>query len=162
MKDKVPDFEERQNLGTNKHTLSLRIFLALFCFVAYYFTDVPEINGDLLFIVGIAILLISLVLLFVTHIHITVNDGNIHFESSLKSSSVKIPVNSIVSVEKTKYSNYIINYPVYNLHRDGVISFYTGGKDAVKLTSRDGVVYLIGTHKPEELARVISEQAGLK
>lgn len=149
-------FDERQYLGTNKQTMSLRIFLALFCFVAYFYTDSPESNGELLFILGVAILVISVVLLFVTHIHLTVDKNSIQITGILNSSKVEIPLKSIVSAEKIVYSKYIINNPVYNLHRNGTIKFYSGGKDAVKLTCSDGLVYIIGTHKPVEFMHSLS------
>jgi hypothetical protein len=142
--------------------LSLRIFLAVFCFVAYNYTDVPEVNGDLLFFLGIAILVISVILLFVTHIHTRIYNGYILLEGSLGNRKVKVPLDTIVKAEKTKYSNYLINNPVYNLHRSGVIKFYTGGKEAVLLTDREGMQYLIGSHKPEEFLRVVLEQLQVK
>jgi len=156
-----PLFEEKQYLGTNKSTLSLRIFLALFCFVAYYYTDIPEVNGDLLFLLGVVILVISAVLLFITHIHTRIYPGFILIDSFGGNRKIKIPLTNIVSATKGPYSSYIINNPAYNLHRDGVIKFYSGGKDAVRITDRDGLVYLIGTHKAEELARIINEQLQL-
>jgi ABC-type transport system involved in multi-copper enzyme maturation permease subunit len=151
-------FEERQFIGTNKSSLSLRIFLALFCFVAYYYTDVPEINGDLFFVVGIAILVISVILLFITHIHTRISGGMLTLDGFPGSRKVEIPVDSITKAEKTRYSTYFINNPVYNLHRSGIVKFYTGGKDAIRLTDREGKQYLIGTHKPEEFLRVVLEQ----
>lgn len=151
-------FEERQFMGTNRSTLSLRIFLAIFCFVAYHYTDVPELNGDLLFFLGVFILVVSVLLMFVTHIHTKVYSNYILLDGTFGKRKVKIPINNIVTAEKTKYSMYIINNPVYNLHRDGVIKFYSGGKDAVKVTDRDGLIYLIGSHKPEEFLRVILAQ----
>ena len=57
-----------------------------------------------------------------------------------------------------KYSEYIINRSVYNLHFKGVIRFYTRGEDAVEITDRDGLVYLIGTQKLEKLFKVINEK----
>jgi len=151
-------FEERQYIGANKSSLSLRIFLALFCFVAYYYTDVPEINADLLFFLGIAILVISVALLFVTHIHTRIYNEFILLDGFWGNRKVKIPLTSIIKAEKTRYSTYLINNPVYNLHRSGTIKFYTGGKEAVKLTDREGINYLIGTDKPEEFLRVVLEQ----
>jgi hypothetical protein len=151
-------FEERQFIGANKSSLSLRIFLALFCFVAYNYTDVPELNGDILFFLGVFILVISVLLLFVTHIHTRIYPGYVTLDGTFNKRKVKIPFDSIVTAEKTRYSNYIINNPVYNLHRDGIIKFYTGGKDAIRLTDKAGLVYIIGTHKPEEFLRVINEQ----
>jgi hypothetical protein len=150
-------FEERQYIGTNKSSLSLRIFLALFCFAAYYYTDVPEVNGELLFFLGIFILIISVVLLFVIHIHTRIVSGQIILNGFRGNKKVEIPVENIVGAEKTLYSKYIINNPVYNLHRSGIIKFYTGGTDAIMLTNRDGSQILIGTHKPEEFLRVVQE-----
>ena len=47
---------------------------------------------------------------------------------------------------------------VYNLHLKGTIRFYTRGIDAVELIDKDGLVYLIGSQKAEELARVIQNK----
>jgi hypothetical protein len=151
-------FEEKQFIGANKHTLALRIFLSLFCFTVYFYTDLPEQGGDLLFFLGVAILVISVVLLFVTHLHTVVHEGYLILTGILGTRKVKVQLDTIVAAEQTRYSTYTINNPVYNLHVDGIIKFYTGGPDAIKLTDRDGLVYLIGTHKPEELLRVIKDQ----
>lgn len=153
-------FEERQFIGYNKHTLSLRLFLAIFCFVAYYFTDIPEVNGDLLFFLGIAILIISVILLFVTHIHTVIDDKHIRIDGFMKSGKVLIPVDQVSNAEKTPYSKYLINYPVYNLHKNGTIRFYTGGHEAVLITMRDGSAYLIGSKKAGELVAVLRELTG--
>ena len=56
------------------------------------------------------------------------------------------------------YSKYILNRSVYNLHLKGTIRFYTRGTDAVKLTDKDGLIYLIGSQKSEELSRVINQE----
>lgn len=71
--------------------------------------------------------------------------------------NVIIPVSNIRSVEKQKYSQYQINNPVFNLHREGVLKFYSTGNDAVKILTDDGLVYLIGTQKADELYRLLNE-----
>jgi hypothetical protein len=73
---------------------------------------------------------------------------------------VKIDLNSIVSVRKDSYSNYLFNNPVYNLHRKGSIRFYSSGKDAIVLTDRDGLMYYIGTQRPNEMLLVIQAEMG--
>jgi len=161
MQDNKIYFEERQYIGTNKQSLSLRIFLAIFCFTAYNFTDVPELNGDLLFILGVAILVISVVLLFVTHIHTVITGNELTIKGYMGTTKVTIPLSSVTSVEKVKYSTYLINNPVYNLHREGKIKFYSGGSDAVKIVVKDEPVYILGSHKPEELVRVIAAKSGI-
>ena len=52
-------FKEKQYLGLNKMSLSRRIALALFCFVAYYWKENHEKSGELFFFLGIAILVIA-------------------------------------------------------------------------------------------------------
>ncbi|MNH39056.1 hypothetical protein D3C73_1483200 [compost metagenome] len=52
----------------------------------------------------------------------------------------------------------MMNNPVYNLHKKGTIRFYTRGKYAIKLTDKDGLVYLIGSQHCDELVRIIAEQ----
>jgi hypothetical protein len=73
---------------------------------------------------------------------------------------VKIDLNSIVNVEKKPYSPYLLNNPVYNLHQKGEIRFYAGGKDAVSLTDRDGLVYIIGTQCQDEFEKAIRKEMG--
>ena len=74
------------------------------------------------------------------------------------SRKIKIDTSSIVVAKKVKYSKYILNRAVYNLHLKGTIRFYTRGVDAVELTDKDGLIYLIGSQKAEELARVIQNK----
>ena len=60
-------FVEKQYLGLNKMSLSRRITLALFCFVAYYWKENHEKSGELFFFLGIVILVISVLLVFILH-----------------------------------------------------------------------------------------------
>ena len=67
-------------------------------------------------------------------------------------------LNSIIKIEKAPYSRYLFNNPVYNLHSKGFIRFYAAGRDAIYLTDRDGLVYIIGSQHPNELLRAIQEE----
>jgi hypothetical protein len=49
----------------------------------------------------------------------------------------------------------LINNPVYNLHKNGTIRFYAGGKDAVYLFDKDGFTYIIGTQRANDLYHAI-------
>lgn len=151
-------------MGLNKFSLLRRSVLAMFCFLAYYFSDripnLPETENtdDFLFFVGLAILLISLLLVFILHIHTLVINGSIILDGLWTSRKVKIDLSSIVSVKKVPYSRYLLNRPVYNLHHKGKIKFYTRGKEAVELVDKDGLKYLIGTQKAEELEKALISQ----
>jgi hypothetical protein len=151
-------FEEKQYLGYNRYALLRNLVLILFCFVAYYYTENREQFGDLFFVLGVSLLVISIILLFVKHIHTKVYPGSIVLDGIWTTRKVKIDLNGIVKAERVPYSQYHLNNPVYNLHRKGVVKFYTMGKDAVRLTDKDGLVYLIGSQKTEELYRIISSQ----
>ena len=150
-----PLFIEKQFLGRDYGRISIRMVMALFCFAAYFITEEGESNADLFLVVGCGILLASVVMMFLLHYQTIVLNKNIILNGLWTTKLVKIDLNSIVKIEKTLYSTYIINNPVYNLHKKGTIRFYAGGKDAIKLTDRDGLNYIIGTHSPAEFEQSI-------
>lgn len=157
MTDQYPFFE-KQYLGRDYNFISIRMVMAVFCFVAYYITENRDKDGDLLLLVGCGILLVSVLMLFLLHYRTVVKNKSVIIDGLWTTKLVKIDLNSIVNAEKGNYSNYMLNNPVYNLHRNGTIRFYAGGKDAVKLTDRDGLVYIIGTQKQSELFNAIKEE----
>jgi len=152
MKDKKL-FEEKQYMGYNKYSLVRQLVLSIFCFTAYQIK-----LGDIFFIIGMCILVISVVLLFILHIHTTIYENCIIIDGLWTSRRVKINLDSIVSVEKTIYSKYSLNNPVYNVHDNGTIKFFSGGhNEAIKLTDRDGLIYLIGSQKGEIFYNIVEE-----
>lgn len=155
MQDNQPVFLEKQYLGRDYSRISIRLVLALFCFAAYYITERRELNAGLFLVVGCSILIVSVIMMFLLHYKTTVNNKSIVLDGLWTTKMVKIDLNSIVKVEPIPYSSYIINNPVYNLHQKGTVRFYAGGKDAVKLTDRDGLLYIIGTQRQTELEQCI-------
>ena len=152
------DFIEQQYLGLNKMSLTRRIALVVFCFFAYYWRENHNKEGEVYLLLGFGIIIFSVLLLFVLHFETKVINNSIILEGLWTSRKVKIDIASLVSARKIKYSNYIINRSVYNLHFNGVIRFYTRGKEAIEITDRDGLIYLIGTQKAEDLFKVINEK----
>jgi hypothetical protein len=104
---------------------------------------------------GIFIMFLSLILIFVLHIHTKVINNNLILDGLWTSRKVKIDLSSIIDVKKVKYSIYLLNPPIYNLHFKNVIRFFTKGNDAVELTDKDGLKYLIGTQKSDELTNLL-------
>ncbi|KHJ39010.1 hypothetical protein PBAC_08750 [Pedobacter glucosidilyticus] len=151
-------FYEKQYLGRDYSFISIRLVMAIFCFLAYYLTENKDKNGDLLLLVGCGILAVSVLMLFLLHYRTIVNNKAVLIDGLWTTRLVKIDLNSIVKVEKGEYSKYFLNNPVYNLHRNGSIKFYAGGKDAIRLTDRDGLIYVIGTQRPVELYQAIMEE----
>lgn len=151
-------FIEKQYLGLNKMSISRRMTLAIFCFIAYYWKDYHDKSGDLFFLMGMTILVISVILIFILHFETKVSNGSIILDGLWTARKVKIDINSLISAKKVKYSRYLLNRSVYNLHIKGSIRFFTRGNDAVELTDKDGLTYLIGSQKSEELERIINEK----
>lgn len=152
-----PLFIEKQYLGRDYGRISVRMVMALFCFAAYFITEQRERNADLFLVVGCAILIVSVVMMFLLHYRTMVVNQSILIDGLWSTKRVKIDLNSIVKTERTLYSTFMINNPVYNLHKKGTIRFYAGGKDAIKLTDRDGLNYIIGTHCPAEFELAIKK-----
>lgn len=153
-----PVFLEKQFLGRDPNRISIRLVIVLFCFAAYYISERREQNADLFLVVGFGVLLASVIMMFLLHFKTTVYNKSIILNGLWTTKMVKIDLNGIVKVERSNYSTYFINNPVYNLHQKGTIRFYASGKDAVKLTDRDGLVYVIGTQRAVELEQSIQNE----
>jgi hypothetical protein len=151
-------FTEKQYLGREFIPLTIRLVLAMFCFAAYFFTDERERNGDLLVVVGFSIIIISIILGFLLHFRTRVENKSVMLDGLWTTKLVKIDLNSIVKVEKGTYSRYLFNNPVYNLHTKGTIRFFTSGNEAIHLTDRDGLLYIIGSKHPNEFLRAVREE----
>ncbi|HEY8930112.1 MAG TPA: hypothetical protein VIM55_13015 [Mucilaginibacter sp.] len=151
-------FTEKQYLGREFIPITIRLVLAMFCFAAYFFTDERERNGDLLIVVGFGIIIISIIMGFLLHYRTRIENKSILVDGLWTARLVKIDLNSIVKVEQKEYSRYLFNNPVYNLHSKGTIRFYCAGKDAIHLTDRDGLIYIIGTRHVNEFLRAIKEE----
>lgn len=151
-------FIEKQYLGREWIPITIRLVLAMFCFAAYFFTDERERNGDLLAIVGFVIIIISIIMGFLLHFSTRVINKSILLDGLWSTRRVKIDLNSIVKVEKGSYSRYLFNNPVHNLHTKGTIRFYAAGNDAIHLTDRDGLVYIIGSQHANEFLRAIKSE----
>jgi len=95
---------------------------------------------------------------FLLHFRTRVYNQSVLIDGLWTTRLVKIDLNSIVKVEKGIYSTYLFNNPVYNLHKKGTIRFYTSGNDAIHLTDRDGLVYIIGSRHADEFMRAIKDE----
>ena len=152
------NYLEKQYIGRDYIRIAIRLVMAAFCFAAYVYERDRDNTVDLFLVVGFGIIGVSILLLFLIQYSICVENKQVIIDGLWTSKKVIIDLNSIVSVRKATYNNYIFNNPVYNLHRNGSIRFYSSGKDAVVLTDRDGLEYFIGTQRPNELYLVIQAE----
>ena len=132
----TPLYVEKQYLGYNQLSMLRRLSLALFCFGLYWSKVTNIHNGDLFFLLGVVIIVISIILLFVLHLKIRVFKTYIELDGLWTAKKVNIDLKDIVKVERKKYSQYHLNNAVFNLHLKGLIRFYTGGNDAIEITVR--------------------------
>lgn len=168
-------FEEKQYLGSDKLSLVRRMVFSLFCFIAYYWSENPkaievsgirigsypvsdiENSGQIFFILGIMILILSLVLVFILQLHTVVNQQKVILNGfGLWSKIVEIDIADIVSLKKIKYNKSYVGRPVYNLHNNDKVRFYTRGIEAVEITNKAGLKYRIGSQKADELLKVLA------
>lgn len=166
-------FEEKQYIGYNKWSILWRTVLAMFCFILYYWSENPkpvdvamvaipsspvdENSGQLFFLMGIILMTLSLILIFVLHIHTKIIGNSLILDGLWTSRKVKIELSNIVEVKKVKYSKYLLNRPVYNLHFKNKIRFFTQGNDALELTDKDGLKYRIGSQKTDEFYKTVMD-----
>ncbi|MEW6468872.1 MAG: hypothetical protein AB1458_08110 [Bacteroidota bacterium] len=166
-------FEEKQYLGFNRFSIIRRAILAFFCFGAYYWSqnpkpvnisgirigsypaeDIPN-SGELFFILGIIILLLSGLLVFVLHLHTTVTETHIVLVGLWTKRMVKIDLRNITDAKVVRYKSAALKQPVYNLHYKGTIRFFTSGNEAVEIRDKTGLTYRIGTQRASELCNQI-------
>ncbi|WP_437920910.1 hypothetical protein [Sphingobacterium sp. LRF_L2] len=150
-------FEEKQYLGRDATWISVRMILVLFCFIAYCLNLENLPSRQLFFIVGVGVIVVSLIMIYMVHYKTVVGRKFLILSGLWSSKLVKIDLYNIAKVEVKSYSSFVFNNPVYNLHKNGKIRFYSGGKQAVWLTDKDGLIYIIGSHKPQEFARAVLE-----
>jgi hypothetical protein len=151
-------FEEKQYLGYNKYSNIRRMVLGIFCFLAFYWSEENQRSADLLFLMGICIMVFSGLLTFILHLHTKVLDGNVILDGLWTAKRIKIDLKSIRSVRAVPSRNYVISSPVYNLHWKGNIRFYTRGKEGVELIDKDGLRYVIGSQMSGQLVEIIREE----
>lgn len=169
-------YKEKQHLGFNRLSMIWRTLITLFCFVAYYWSENPKPvqvslirigeypisqipnSGQIFFILGVSMLILSTLLVYVLHTNIKVFDTYLVIDGFWTARRVKINLDTITHIRKSKYKKHIFRRAVYNLHSNGVIRFYTSGNEFVELKDDAGFTYRIGTQRASELYRVLKSQ----
>src|SRR5699024_11404305 len=103
-------FEENQYLGRDKAWISVRLILALFCFIAFYITSENDlISQQIFFGVGCLILVITVVMMYMIQFRTLVKKQHITISGLWSSRLVKINLSNIQKVEKKPYSKLFFN-----------------------------------------------------
>ena len=151
-------FEEKQYLGYNQFNLLVRVIIAAGCLMSYFLADASSVIDDssgLFLILGISVLVVSLMLFFVSQEEVKketeIKEDYLILSGFWTTRMVKIDLKNVEKCEKVKYSKFMLNRAVYNLHLKGKIKFFTSGTWAVELTDKEGLKYRIGTQRVDEL-----------
>ncbi len=169
-------FDEKQYMGHNRLSIIWRTVIALFCFVGYYWSenpkpvqvaifrighypaiDIPH-SGKIFFLLGLLIMLFSAMLTFILHTHTQVYSKHIIIDGFWTARRVKINLDTITHIRKSRYKKHIFRRAVYNLHSSGIIRFFTSGNEFVELKDSSGFTYRIGSQKAPELFQILKKQ----
>jgi hypothetical protein len=168
-------FEEKQYMGQNRLSTIWRSMATLFCFVGYYWSENPmptkvalfkigyypaidyPHSGKIFFLLGMMILIFSIMLSFVLHTHTKVYAKYMIIDGFWTARRVKINLDSITNIRKSKYKKHIFRRAVYNLHSRGLIKFFTNGNEFVELKDNSGFAYRIGTQRASELFQILKK-----
>jgi hypothetical protein len=151
------DYFERQYLGFNRFGLVRRMVIAIFCLVFYFVSDESVLNRNLFFYIGLFVLALSAGALLMKHLETSLLDGKLKIKGTMTSKEVEFEVTELQSVQVLPYSRFVMNRPMFNLHRRGQLRFYTHGTMAVRFTLKDGQVVKLGTQRPEALKDALSK-----
>lgn len=172
-------FDEKQYMGHNRLSIIWRTIITMFCFLGYYWSenpkpvqvsflkighypaiDIPN-SGKIFFVLGILIVALSAMLTYVLHTHIRVYSTYMMIDGFWTARKVKINLDTITHIRKSRYKKHIFRRAVYNLHSRGIIRFFTSGNEFVELKDSSGFIYRIGTQKASELYYILKQQLTL-
>lgn len=155
-------FIEKQYIGRDYIRISIRLIMAAFCFAVYVYERDRDNTVDLFLVVGFGIIGVSIILLFMVQYKTVIENKKVRIDGLWTAKKVEIDLNKIVDIRKATYSRFFFNNPVYNLHKNGTVRFFSSGKDAIVLTDRDGLEYYIGTQRPNEMYLVLKNEMRLE
>jgi len=162
-------------MGHNRLSIIWRTVLTVFCFIGYYWSqnpkpihvsvfeigyypaiDIPN-SGKIFFLLGLLILFFSAILTFILHTHIKVYQNYMVIDGFWTARRVKINLDTISNIRRSKYKKHIFRNAVYNLHSKGIIRFFTSGNEFIELKDNTGFTYRIGSQKASELFHTIKK-----
>jgi len=143
-------FREVQYLGRNMYGLSRRLIMAIFCYIAHFYSEEKGNIEGIFFLVGSIITLVSFVLLFIPYYTIELKE-DVLLLKSLQKKEVSIPLNVIRKADVCVYNRYHLNNPVFNVFNEKEFRFYAEGRKALLLNLEGGNILKIGVKKADLL-----------
>ncbi|GAB5540074.1 MAG: hypothetical protein Salg2KO_21770 [Salibacteraceae bacterium] len=151
-----PLFYEKQYLGFNRFGLVRRMVIILFCFIFYFASgDTQGDTADLFFYLGVGILVMSGGAMLISHLETRIEGKKLILKGPMTHRRVEMELSGVTNIEVKPYSKFIMNRPMFNLHRNKARRFYTHGAMCVEFTSPEGETIKLGSQRPEGLKSAI-------
>lgn len=132
----------------------------LFCFLFYFASDDTQGDtADLFFYLGMGILVMSAAAMLISHLETKVDGHKLILSGPMTHKRVEMDIKGISDIRIEPYSKFLMNRPMFNLHRKNSRRFYTHGNGCVSFISPDGEHIKLGTQRPEELKRALEKAA---
>lgn len=149
------EFREVQYTGRNSYGFSRRLVMALFLFIAHYYSGSEENLEGTLLLLGGFLLLFSLLLLFIPSYTILLQHATLVLKPAF-GKAIQLPVETIAEASIVTYSRFHFNNIVFNVLDGDEHKFYAEGSKALLVNLKDGAVYRIGCKNAETLLQQIT------
>lgn len=151
------DYHEKQYLGYNRFGIMRRTVIALFCLVFYYASEVDGQTKDLFFLLAVVVLALSLISMMIQHLETRLDGSKLTLIGPMTFKKVEIDLEGLKYIKIRPYSRYLLNRPMFNLHRKNSVRFFTYGKWCVEFETAKGEVIALGTQRPNGLKEILSK-----
>jgi len=151
------DYHERQYLGYNRFGVIRRTVIALFCLVFYYASEVDDQTRNVFFLLALVVLVLSLISLMIQHLETRLEGSQLTLIGPMTFKKVVMDMEGLRSLEVKPYSRFMLNRPMFNLHRKESVRFFTYGQWCVEFETKDGQRVKLGTQRPKGLYEILSK-----
>ncbi len=151
------DYQEKQYLGFNRFGIMRRTVIALFCLIFYYASEVDDQTKNVFFLLAIVVLVLSLVSMMIQHLETRLEGSKLTLIGPMTFKKVELEMDGLRALEVKPYSKFLLNRPMFNLHRKESIRFFTYGKWCVEFETKNGERITLGTQRPQGLYEILSK-----
>lgn len=151
------DYHEKQYLGYNRFGIIRRMVIALFCLVFYATSQVDDQTKNVFFLLAIVVLVLSLISLLIQHLETRLEGSKLTLIGPVSFKKVELELKDLKSLEIKPYSRFLLNRPMFNLHKRNSIRFFTHGNWCVEFETKNGELITLGTQRPQGLYEILSK-----
>jgi hypothetical protein len=151
------DYSEKQYLGYNRFGIIRRTVIALFCLAVYFMSEVDDQMKETFLLLAIVILVLSIASLLIQHLETRLDGSKLTLIGPMTFKKVEMDLDGLKYVEVKPYSKFLLNRPMFNLHKKNSQRFFTYGHWCVEFETKDGQVVTLGTQRPNGLKEILSK-----